>query len=198
MKVTIYVEGGGDNGDTLIRCKRGFAEYCHKLVPPMRKPKIVSCGGRQQAFDRFNDALSVSKPHDIYVLLVDSEGPMTAANEVAHLAARDSWKFPVLERHKVFLMVQAMEAWFLADRDALVRFYGKDFLVKSLPGTETNVEAIRKDDLEQKLNHAASPTPKREYHKTRHAFDILATIDPKQVESGSPHAKSFHDFLRSL
>jgi len=91
-----------------------------------------------------------------------------------------------------------MEAWFLADRNALVRFYGKDFLIRNLPGSETNVEAILKDDLEPSLNHAASPTQKEEYHKTKHGFEILAMIDPSKVEAGSPHAKSFHDFLRSL
>ncbi len=45
-------------------------------------------------------------------------------------------------------MVQAMEAWFLADREALANFYDGGFLANSLPGSPTNVEAVLKDDLE--------------------------------------------------
>jgi hypothetical protein len=44
-------------------------------------------------------------------------------------------------------MVQAMEAWFLADREALAEFYGNGFSAQNLPGSPTNIEAIPKDDL---------------------------------------------------
>ena len=92
-----------------------------------------------------------------------------------------------------------MEAWFLADRNALLEFYDGGFLANSLPGRPTNVEAVPKDDLEPKLKHASGPTKtKGEYHKTRHAFELLARIDPVKVEEASPHAKRFNEFLRGL
>jgi hypothetical protein len=93
-------------------------------------------------------------------------------------------------------MVQAMEAWFLVDREALESFYGEGFLAKSLPGSATSIEVILKKDLEPKLNHAAKPTIKHGYHKTKHGFALLALIDPKKVEKASQHAASFHNFLR--
>jgi hypothetical protein len=95
-------------------------------------------------------------------------------------------------------MVQAMEAWFLADREALAEFYDGGFLPKSLRGSPTSVEAIRKDDLEPCLNHASKHTQKGEYHKTKHGFALLALIDPKKVENASHHAAEFHQFLRTL
>jgi hypothetical protein len=96
-------------------------------------------------------------------------------------------------------MVQAMEAWFLADRATLATFYDGGFLANSLPGSPTNIEAVLKDDLEPKLKHASSPTKtKGEYHKTKHGFELLGKIDPAKVGDASPHAKLFNEFLRGL
>ena len=133
------------------------------------------------------------------VLLVDSEAPVTSAAAVQHLHSKDGWDFPALNHHKVFLMVQAMESWFLADRDALANFYDGGFLANSFPGSPTNVEAVPKDDLEPSLKHASKPTKtKREYHKVKHGFALLALIDPTKVGNGSPHAKLFNEFLSGL
>jgi hypothetical protein len=199
VSVKIYVEGGGDKEETITRCRQGFAAYCAKAAPGKRSLKIVPCGGRGQAFDMFNTAVQTSKADDTCALLVDSEGPVRANSPIAYLSNRDGWDFPALGNHQVFLMVQAMEAWFLADRAALAAFYDGGFLPNSLPGSPTNIEVILKNDLEPKLKHASRPTKtKGEYHKTRHGFALLALIDPAKVEVASPHAASFHQFLRSL
>ncbi len=96
-------------------------------------------------------------------------------------------------------MVQAMESWFLADREALAEFYSDGFLANSLPGSPTNVEAVLKDDLEPKLKHASKPTKtKGEYHKVKHGFALLALIDPIKVGNASPHARLFNEFLSGL
>jgi hypothetical protein len=199
VSVRIYVEGGGNSKDTLKRCNEGFASYCQKLAPTNRQPRVVACGGRQQAFNRFSTAVSSSQASDISVLLVDSEAPVTAATAVQHLHSRDGWDFPALDHHRVFLMVQAMESWFLADREALANFYDGGFLANSLPGSPTNVEAVLKDDLEPRLKHASKPTEtKGEYHKVRHGFALLALTDPAKVGNASPHAKFFNEFLSGL
>jgi len=199
VSVTVFVEGGGDSENTLRQCRQGFAAYCGKLTPTGRKPKVVACGGRDQAFDKFKTAIRLGQEADICVLVVDAEAPIIAAGAVQHLAGRDGWEFPEdLNGHRVFLMAQAMEARFLADREALGEFYDGGFLANSLPGSR-NVEAIPKGDLEPALKHASKPTKsKGEYHKVRHGFPLLALINPTRVESGSTHAKQFNDFLRSL
>jgi hypothetical protein len=200
VTVTIYVEGGGDSDYTRARCREGFARYCEKIVPFNRRPKIVACGGRQQAFDRFKTAISVIKGNDQCALLVDSENPVRPDDNAAnYLHVRDKWDFPSLQNHHVFLMVQAMEAWLLADRNALAAYYGIGFRPNALPGDERHIEAIPKNDMEPSLVQATQGTKtKGRYHKTRHAFDLLAEIDPSKVEAGSPHAQAFHRFLRSL
>jgi hypothetical protein len=199
VSVRIYVEGGGDNEDTITRCRQGFADYCAKAAPGRPRPRIVPCGGRNQTFDRFKASAQTSKSGDLFVLLVDAEGRVTGSTPIEHLRARDGWDFTGLLKHRVFLMVQAMEAWFLADRGALTAFYGDQFLANSLPGSPNNIEAVAKNDLEPKLIHATKSTKtKGEYHKTKHGFALLALIDPKKVEDASPHAASFNKFLREL
>jgi hypothetical protein len=143
--------------------------------------------------------VNAGRAGDICVLLVDAEDHVTAARPSEHLTARDGWVFPALRANQVFLMVQAMEAWLLADREALKTFYGTGFLAKSLPGDPEKIEKIPKGKLESSLRHASKPTKtKGEYHKTRHGFALLALIDPNKVGQGSPHADSFHQFLRGL
>lgn len=199
MKVTIFVEGGGDNEDTVTRCRQGFHSYCANAAPGRPQPRIVPRGGRQQAFHAFRIASDKKNLTNRCVLLVDSEGPVGLKGSIDYLNAREGWIFNQIKTESVFLMVQAMEAWFLADREALSAFYGNGFLAKSLPGSSANIEAVAKNDLEPALKHASKPTKtKGEYHKVKHGFALLALIDPRKVEKASPHAKLFNDFLRLL
>jgi hypothetical protein len=199
VSVKIYVEGGGYNEDTITRCRQGFAAYCIKAAPGKPRPRIVPCGGRNQTFDKFKAAAQTSKTGDLCVLLVDAEGRVTASTPVEYLRSRDKWDFSSLQAHQVFLMVQTMESWFLADRETLATFYDGGFLPNSLPGSATNIEIIRKEDIDLALKKATRKTnTKGEYHKINHGAALLALIDPSKVEIASPHAASFHKFLRGL
>lgn len=198
MKVTIFFEGGGDKEATQSKCREGLSRYCAKIKPSIRL-RIVAAGGREQTFDKFKRAASNSSAGEIVVLLVDSEGPVTAKTPAEHLRACGGWDFTGLSSHKIFLMVQSMEAWFLADRAALEVFYDGGFLRKSLPGSDTKIEAIRKEDIEPALKNATKgTTTKGEYHKINHGTVLLGLIDPKKVGDASPHAACFNDFLRGL
>lgn len=200
MTVKIYVEGGAKNNkDANVRCKRGFSDYCSRLSPAGRLPQVVACGSRSEAFKRFKTAVANSKNGDQCALLVDSEGPVSPGTAPAHhLAAQDKWSFESLPSDRVFLMVQAMEAWFFADRQALADYYRKGFRPNALRGSDRDIESIAKSDLEQSLKDASVATTKGPYRKARHGFDLLSEIDPRKVEAGSPHAASFHAFLRSV
>jgi hypothetical protein len=123
---------------------------------------------------------------------------VSAYSAVEYLRIRDGWNFDGLPKDHVFLMVQAMEAWFLADRQALATYYGSGFRLNALPGDELHVEIIAKTDLESSLKNATKNTQKGEYHKTRHAFALLELIRPEQVEQSSKHAGDLHTFLRAL
>jgi hypothetical protein len=199
VSVTIFFEGGGSTEATQSKCREGLSKYCAKLKPESSRLRIVAAGGREQTFDKFKRAARDSRIEEVSVLLVDSEGPVTANTPVEHLQARDGWNFAPLSNYKVFLMVQTMEAWLLADRDALATFYDGGFQPNSLPGSEANVESIRKEDIEPGFKKATRKTKtKGEYHKIDHGAALLAMIDPAKVEKASPHAASFNTFLRGL
>lgn len=147
MSTVVYVEGGGDAKSTRLRCQEGFRGLIDKLLPGGRRPRIVACGTRRAAFDRFVDGLR-QHGDDACLLLVDSEGPLPdGLSPWERLARSDAWQRPtsVGDEH-VHLMVQCMEAWLIADDAALARFYGQGFKIDSLP-RRTNVEHVRKEDV---------------------------------------------------
>ncbi len=199
MSVTIFFEGGGSKEATQAIYRKGLSTYCAKLKPKGSRLRIVAGGGREQTFDQFRIAVLDSRAGELSVLMVDSESPVTAKTPVEHLHGRDGWDFASLPNYKAVLMVQTLEAWFLADRDTLLEYYDGGFLPKSLPGSPTNIEAIRKEDIEPALRSATrNSRTKGEYHKIDHGSALLALIDPAKVEKASAHAASFHQFLRGL
>jgi hypothetical protein len=199
VSVTIFFEGGGNTENTQSKCREGLFRYCAKLKPSGSRLRIVAAGGREQTFDKFSRAAHDSRAGEVAVLLVDSEGPVTANTPVQHLHGRDGWDFASLLNYKVFLMVQTMEAWFLADRDTLNTFYDGGFLPNALPGNAANIETVRKEDIGPALKKATRKTKtKGEYRKIEHGSALLALIDPKKAGTASPHAARFNEFLRSL
>lgn len=124
---------------------------------------------------------------------------MTAASRAAHLRDRpgDGWDLAgVLEDH-IHLMVQAMEAWIVADPEALAEYYGRGFRKNALPARQ-NLEEEPKVDCADKLATATRPTQKGEYQKIRHAADLLARISSEKVRDRCPHAKIMFSTLSTL
>ena len=190
MTVTVYIEGGGNGRVLRTKCRQGFSDFFRKAGLAGRMPKLVACGGRDMAYDRFRTAFDGSG--EIFVvLLVDSEGPVTQNDgSWAHLRRRDNWQKPTQAMDdNAHLMVQCMEAWFLADKDTLAEYFGNGFNRNALPA-QPNVEDIPKTDIERGLKNATRQcTPKGQYNKGRHSFAILAKISPEKVTAASPHAK---------
>ena len=197
MKVKVYVEGGGDGRELRAKCRRGFSSFFGKVGLTGRMPKIIACGGRQSAYDKFRVALSSAGEQEYIALLVDSEGPVAeGSGPWLHLSNRDHWAKPNGARDcNAHLMVQCMEAWFLADRDCLANFFGPSFNCNALPG-QPNIEDVAKADVLDGLKKATRQCqPNGKYEKGRHAFEILEQIEPEMVTDASPHARRLIDSL---
>lgn len=97
-------------------------------------PKVVACGSREHAFKDFQNALKNQK-HGLALLLVDSEGPVSKnISSWTHLQNQNGWERPAeVTDERAHLMVQCMEAWFLADREKLATFFGRGFNREVLP-----------------------------------------------------------------
>jgi Domain of unknown function (DUF4276) len=103
-----------------------------------------------------------------------------------HLKSRDGWNLPDISAEHYHLMVQMMEAWLVADRDALSRFYGQGFNASAIP-RNPNVEQIGKQDLESALKEATRHTAKGEYHKIHHGPKILSQLNVARVRQAATH-----------
>ena len=159
-------------------------------------PRVVACGPRQRAYDQFCAAIDEAEADSFIVLLVDSEAAVAASdNPWEHLRKRDKWGQPSAATDaSAQLMVQCMEAWFVADRQSLSDYFGKDFKDAALPARD--VEAIAKDDLEPMLKQATKSCSKGSYNKGRHSFELLGCLDPSKVMDASHHAKLLIDALK--
>ena len=198
MKVKVYVEGGGDGRELRARCRRGFSSFFEKAKLAGRMPQVIACGGRQSVCEKFRGALGSSDGREFIVLLVDSEGPVAeGSGPWSHLEARDGWDRPEdATDENAHLMVQCMEAWFLADRSCLATFFGQGFNPDALPGNR-NLEEVAKTDVLRGLKNATRQCrPKGEYGKGRHSFELLSEIDPANVMDASPQASRLVATLR--
>ena len=200
MNVTVYVEGGGTRRALKNRCRRGFSEFFRSAGLSGRMPRIFAGGGRQSTYESYRTALAKANENEFAVLLVDSEGPVAARSDAwTHLNIRDKWEKPRgATDDAAHLMVQCMEAWFLADKSALVEFFGDSFNENSLP-RRADVEGVSMRDIARGLKMATRQCKRKgAYDKGRHSFAILAELDSKKVTSDSPHAKRLIDTLLEI
>ncbi len=192
--VVVYMEGGGDTRDGKAALRIGMTAFLRTLkeMANARRHnlKIVPCGGRTEARDAFLNATKIA-PDDHAFLLVDSEEQVVHAPK-QHLSHRDGWNLNAIPERKIHLMVQTMETWIVADVEALIAHYGKNFLPNSLPKA-VNLELVPKAKVADVLRHATGKTLKGEYHKINHASALLQRIRPEEVRSRCP----FSDCSRS-
>lgn len=188
----LYVEGGGDTGKLHDACRRGFSMFLEKAGVTKNRPRIVACGGRSRAYDKFRTALREGKRA---LLLIDAEASVKETSPWLHLQNRpgDGWAKPdnATDDH-CHLMVECMENWFLADRETLRAFFGQDFRETALPPRSRGIETVPKDtaiDALVKATQGCKPTLR--YRKGERSFDLLARIDPAKVTAASPWAARF-------
>jgi len=87
-------------------------------------------------------------------------------------------------------MVQAMEAWFHADKATLQEYYGQGFRAAALSQRQ-DVENVPKADLFDGLRRATRGCQKGEYSKGEDSFKILALTDPDRVKTASLYVERF-------
>ena len=197
--VAIYMEGGGRGPDTRAALRRGMDVLLGSLKQAARdrsmRWKLVCCGPRDEAFRSFRNAARNGEAV-IVLLLVDAEGPVSTGPR-EHLQARDGWDLTGVGAESVHLMVQTMEAWVVADADALRRYYGQGFNAGALPRA-ADPESVAKQDLEGSLRRATDGTGKGRYRKIAHASDLLQRVDAERVKARCRHCQRLFDELGGM
>ncbi len=208
--IEIYIEGGGDSKHLWRELRLGFDVLFRTLKTAAKakglKWNLSLGGGRPETCKDFIQASQQADKHTLVVLLVDSDTPLplnddeNADSAARKNALRDSytkfdWKSIAPEN--IHLMVQCMEAWIVADPDALASYYGKNFHSNKLP-TRQNLEEEPKASLYDKLDQAVCHTQKAKYKKIEHASKLLSMLDAGKVASRCPRFNTFTSWLNQM
>lgn len=179
-RIRVYMEGGGSIRETRAPLRSGVRSFLTAALgaAAARRVTVIACGSRGEAFKSFCRA-AVRLKGETCFLLVDAEGPVEH-DPWKHLNRHDGWRRPDARDQSCHLMAQTMEAWIIADAEALQRFFGRGFDRSVIPERQ-DVEGVPKRDLEECLCRAVKRTKKRRYHKIRHGPRLLAMIDPSVV-----------------
>lgn len=147
-EVVIYIEGdtrqkGKGNAITL---RQGFREFFKNLAEEIKVPIDLKLVGSRELTIKIFLAEQEYNLQSFSVLLVDSEDEIVGNETPKTFLQKISPKFDFknVEDEQCHLMVQLMETWFLADKEKLAEFYGKNFNAKALPKNK-NVEEISKE-----------------------------------------------------
>ena len=201
MSVRVYVEGAGYSALD-AKCREGFQKLLCKAGFRGLLPRVVPCGSRNDAFDKFKSALR--RQGEYPILLVDSEDVVAAANQPdanpsgawAHLSRSDRWDRPAgAQNDQAQLMVTTMEAWLIADRQALIAYF-PGINRNALPA-DSDLESRSKQDIADALEKATQPSSKGRYHKGNHSFYLLSEVDPAELRRRLPHFRRFMETLES-
>jgi len=187
-EIRIYYEGD--------KCLRpGFRAFLDEIVDRARTRrcavKLIATGGTPAR----DFTIAIKKHVDAWnILLLDSDGPYSDVRTSSLIS--EGWANT--HRDSIFWMVEMMESWFHADKDALQEYYGEGFNREALKANP-HVEQISKKDLEDGLKAATRNTKKGEYHKTKHAPGLLESIGPHHVRQAAPNCERlFSTALRKL
>ncbi|MCI0664517.1 MAG: DUF4276 family protein [Acidobacteria bacterium] len=150
--------------------------------------RTIPCGSRNSTYEDF--AKAIEDHRDAFVaLLVDSEGPVSQT-PWNHL----NWDSCGKNDDHCHLMVQAMEAWFIADADKLKEYYRRGFNENHIP-KDRDIERIEKSRLDSAMKEATRNTSKKTYDKTRDAPKLLAIISAAKVREASQHCNRLFNIL---
>jgi len=195
-EVRIYCEGGGDSNSTKDLLRKGMNEFLRILRNIARGNRIrwdlIACGSRDSAYKDFVMALKTF-PGAFNVLLVDSDSPVNLP-PWRHLTQNNGWALAEEHDSQCHLMTQAMEAWLIADIEALRKYYGPDFNVNPIPGN-ANVEQIDKNQLKRALTDATRKTTRGRYDEIKHASEILQKLDVVKVRKAAFHCDRLFETL---
>jgi hypothetical protein len=88
-------------------------------------------------------------------------------------------------------MVECMEAWLLADKQALSEYFGQGFRLKALPRAQ-NVEKVSKNDVLNGLDQATRGSKtKGSYDKGRDSFQLLGRVNGGKLRRSAPRVELF-------
>jgi len=193
----IYVEGGGNRNKALkLSCQKAFATLLKSCGYENSKFRVIACGGRNAAYQRFQTAHSANSASSV-MLLVDSEDPVADIEQTwSHLQQRDDWVKPHgADDNQVLLMTTCMETWMVADRDTLKSHYRRDCFMESALPALTNLESRDRSSIQNALVNATRAC-KNSYSKNKRSYELLGELKRRALDTD--RLPSFRRLIRIL
>ena len=195
--VNIYFEGS-------IDLTPGFRRLFDRHVERARrrgiKFNLYAGGSRYETVKDFLDSCR-SNPSYLNILLIDSESAVSdVRRSIRALRRHRVWEAGVrCEDGQINFMVQAMEAWFVADRRALVSYFGNRFNANALPSPQ-NAESIPPNNLVAAIQRGLRRQGRggRRYNRYNKVVDgaaLLGLLDHDTVSRHCSHFRRLMDFL---
>ena len=194
-RVVIHFEGAKD-------LREGFVKLFGNHIERARQKRIhfdmIAGGSNAETVKDFLRSCR-RNPSDLNVLLIDSEGSApSAAEAIRALRSRSYWDANAApDDGQLNFMVQAMEAWFIADPQAMARYFRNGFAVGRLPHPQ-NAESASPNELTDSINQALRAIGGRrrqKYDKVRDGAQLLARVNEATVRRNCPSFRRLTDFL---
>lgn len=203
--IRLYIEGDkkekGKSG--FISLRQGFSEFFGKWAEQENlKVKFDNniLGSRGDAVNIFLKFVKLY-PRETIFLLIDTEREKDINQNAKDFLKEDfpNSNFKSIDESQCHFMAQAMETWFLADKENLAACFDDKFKGKSLP-KHKEIEKIPKDDVIAKLKTATKDTSngKGKYDKGGNAGKILREIRPHKVYESAPHCERLLNTIKKV
>lgn len=184
-RTLLFVEGepNSPNGDLRMGMEHLLSKKLKGKMPKIIIGAGYSQGGKSQTINKFKTNKIDSKQT---LVLVDLDGP--ESERVTDLESQN-----LLDRKDdVFYMVQEMESWFLSQPEMLNKYYGIDNNKKNISDKLPKKPPSEIANPDKVLKKITKNTQKGEYHKIKHAVELLKRLDADKLE------KDFVDFKRLI
>lgn|GEM_PF-2251669 len=179
MRYLIYIEGAKniENGDL----KKAFHALFEK-AGITEQPRIIMGNGISQTVDKFKNHQWEEKKRGKYnkLLLIDLDGRDEEKDQKVQFHGLEEDK----EMGRIFFMVQAMEAWFIAQKSKVAELYGND-AIKGLPGKPAHEIVKPKIEFSKAFEKSG-----KFYNEVRHGSKLLGALDTKQLMKDFPDVKN--------
>ena len=188
-KIILFVEGepNSPNGDL----RMGFSKLLAKMVKG-KLPRIIlgggfSQGGKSQTIQKFK---TNKLEADLILLLVDLDKPESERDN--DLKKEKLWD----RKDCVFYMIPEMESWFISQPDVLDCFYGLDNNKKRISSKIPQRKASEIEHPDELLMRITKSTKKGEYHKVKHAIELLQLLDANRLANDFPDFRMLIEKLK--